>query len=94
MWKWDARVDSIWTTFSHSESEEAYQAISCPVLLVTGSRSIEYWASIRSTLNQQDTEFYETDQLRKRRFFSMLTGLKLIRLGTCCITISQMKWRK
>ena len=81
VWKWDARVDSIWTTFSHSESEEAYQAISCPVLLVTGSRSIKYWASIRSNLDQQDTEFYETDQLRKKALFQHADWIEINQAG-------------
>ena len=69
VWKWDARVDSIWMSFSHAESEEAYQTIGCPVLLVTGSRSIEYWTGIRANLDERDTDFYETDQLRKQALF-------------------------
>ncbi len=46
-WKWDSRVQMVWNTFDHDETERMCQFVSCPVLLVTGEHSMDYWMGIR-----------------------------------------------
>ena len=69
VWKWDARVDQIWMTFSHADSELAYRAIQCPVLLVTGEWSLDYWASIRP-MAEWDAVRFEIEQQGRTRLFA------------------------
>jgi pimeloyl-ACP methyl ester carboxylesterase len=67
-WKWDARVDSIWTTFSHADSEAGWVRIHCPVLIVTGEFSLDYWAAHREELRDAQ-DFYESELRRREAIF-------------------------
>lgn len=49
-WKWDPRVNMVWSTFSHEESEEHYSQIDCPVQIITGEKSLDYWVQNRPEL--------------------------------------------
>ena len=69
VWKWDARVDSIWTTFSHAESEAGFADITSPVLLVTGEHAFQYWAQRREHLQGRE-DLYRSDLVRRERLFS------------------------
>lgn len=67
-WKWDPRVDSIWMTFSHAETEDAYRRVKCPVLMVTGERSLDYWAARRLHL-ADNSDYYDSEQKRRQALF-------------------------
>ncbi|HKI74678.1 MAG TPA: alpha/beta hydrolase [Pseudomonadales bacterium] len=43
-WKWDPAINMVWSTFSHDESELQWGLIECPVLIVTGDESMQYWS--------------------------------------------------
>ena len=42
-WKWDPRVDQIWMTFAHADTEAMCGSVTAPVLLLTGDASLDYW---------------------------------------------------
>ncbi len=44
-WKFDPRVQMVWSTLSHEESELLWELIDCPVLVITGEYAMNYWAS-------------------------------------------------
>jgi len=68
-WKWDARVNMVWSTFSHEESEELYSMIECPVQIITGEHSLDYWVQNREELSgQQDLQ--DRDIERRRQLFT------------------------
>jgi len=64
-WKWDPRVNMVWSTFSQIESEAFYAQVKCPVLIVAGEQSLDYWAQVRPELvGRQD---YQESELERRR---------------------------
>ncbi|MCH7742308.1 MAG: alpha/beta hydrolase [Proteobacteria bacterium] len=67
-WKWDARINMVWSTFSHEESEELYSLIACPVQIITGEHSLDYWVQNRGELSGQQ-ELHDRDIERRRRLF-------------------------
>jgi pimeloyl-ACP methyl ester carboxylesterase len=67
-WKWDPRVNMIWSTFSHDESEELYREITCPVLIITGEHSLDYWAENRVELAGQD-DLHSSELERRQNLF-------------------------
>ncbi len=67
-WKWDPRVNMIWSTFSHDESEELYSEIACPVQIITGEHSLDYWARNRSQLVDKE-ELHSSELARRQRLF-------------------------
>jgi pimeloyl-ACP methyl ester carboxylesterase len=67
-WKWDPRVEMIWSTFSTVENEENFDLISSPVLLVTGSRSLGYWVA-RNILQAEDEAAYDKALEQRERLF-------------------------
>lgn len=79
-WKFDTRVNMIWTTFSHEENERLHGRIHCPVLIVTGEHSLEYWTRRRGHLKEQDV-FYEAELDRKTGFFKDATRVVIPNAG-------------
>jgi pimeloyl-ACP methyl ester carboxylesterase len=67
-WKWDPGVNMIWSTFSHDESEELYSGITCPVQIITGEHSLDYWVQNRSELAGQH-ELHARELERRQRLF-------------------------
>lgn len=47
-WKWDPRVQTTWSSVAREQNEERWGWIECPVLVVTGGRSSEWWTRLRS----------------------------------------------
>jgi len=67
-WRWESAVNMIWHTFSQAESESLFVTIRCPVLVVTGEHSLNYWAAMRPHLNDQ--AYYEAELARRTKLFS------------------------
>ncbi len=67
-WKWDPGVNSVWGTFSHDDSEDRYGCIRCPVLIVTGENSLDYWAQRRTGLDGEH-ELHRADLERRTGLF-------------------------
>lgn len=67
-WKWDPAINMVWSTFDHSESEVQWGLIECPVLVVTGDESMQYW--MRRNLSDPDAEgLHERETRRRLRLF-------------------------
>jgi pimeloyl-ACP methyl ester carboxylesterase len=67
-WKWDPAVSMVWSTFDHFESEDMWRQIECPVQIVTGSDSMQYWTGVRFGL-EPDNDLHERETERRRRLF-------------------------
>lgn len=67
-WKWDPAVSMVWSTFDHFESEDMWREIECPVQIVTGSDSMQYWTGVRFGL-EPDNELHDRETERRRRLF-------------------------
>lgn len=67
-WRFDERTHSIWTSFSQSENESHWQAINCPVLLVTGDSALEYWT--RRQPHLADVDWYRRELQRREQLFT------------------------
>lgn len=67
-WRWDPAVQMIWHTFSHAETEALWGWIECPVLIVTGEHSLDYWSATRDELKDQ-VEMYESELRRRQALF-------------------------
>lgn len=46
-WKWDPAVQGVWSSVSRQQTEERWGWVECPVLVVTGARSGEWWTRMR-----------------------------------------------
>ncbi len=68
VWKWDPRVNMVWSTFHHDESEEMYPEIICPTLILTGDNSLAYWAETRAELTNQQ-QLHDTEVARRVNLF-------------------------
>lgn len=68
-WKWDPSVNMVWNTFSHDESESQWSWINCPTLIVTGDNAMEYWATLRQELHNQQ-QLHIRDLVRRTKIFS------------------------
>lgn len=67
-WKWDPAVNMVWSTFDQRESELQYGIVECPVLIVTGEHSMEYWSGRRFDL-ERDDDLHERETQRRRKLF-------------------------
>lgn len=79
-WKWDPRVNMVWNTFSHDESEEEWRFIKCPVLIVTGDRALDYWAQRRPELGEQQ-KLHDDEIERRRQLFADAHSVTLANAG-------------
>lgn len=64
-WKWDARVQMVWGTFDHDETERQCGFIDCPVLIVTGEHSMQYWSG-RGLFAGEDVHAVHDAENRRR----------------------------
>ncbi|MBQ74620.1 MAG: hypothetical protein CMQ20_06285 [Gammaproteobacteria bacterium] len=69
-WKWDSKADMIWSTFSHEETEQFYSLIECPVQIITGEYSYQYWVKTRAWLTGKE-DLYERELERRQRLFQL-----------------------
>lgn len=67
-WRWESAVNMIWQTFSQAETESLLPTISCPVLIVTGDRGLDYWTAMRPQLN--DPVIYQQELKRRADLFA------------------------
>lgn len=70
LWKWDPRVDMMWTTFSTDENEQVWQDIDCPVLMVTGEHGLAYWTQrgmVPEGLSEGAVQTFYLQELERRR---------------------------
>ncbi|MBT3460901.1 MAG: alpha/beta hydrolase [Gammaproteobacteria bacterium] len=63
-WRWDPRVQMVWSTFSHEDSEALLGNISCPTCVITGSEGLGYWLSMHPQLAGQQ-RLYEQELARR-----------------------------
>ena len=68
-WRWDPAVQMVWHTFSNIEAERLWALVKCPVLIVTGENSLEYWASMGGKYTEMQT-FYASELERRRLVFN------------------------
>ena len=67
-WKWDPAVGMVWSTVDHDESEQHFSLIECPVLVITGSESMQYW-SRRNLGDHEEHELLERETARRVKLF-------------------------
>lgn len=67
-WRWDPRVDMVWSTFSPTESEALYPEISCPTLVITGSEGLAYW-SFKNNRLKDEQAWYKSELSRRVSLF-------------------------
>ncbi len=67
-WRWDPAVNMVWSTFSHEETEEQWGSIECPVLVVTGEHSMDYWSQPRFEFEDGD-DLHDAEVERRRKLF-------------------------
>ena len=67
-WSFDPAVDMVWNTFNHSESEDIWSTIECPVLIVTGDRALDYWIGMQPDLAGQHAFYNERLEQRRQLF--------------------------
>jgi pimeloyl-ACP methyl ester carboxylesterase len=67
-WKWDADVQSVFNTFSHEEGEQLYSLVECPVQIITGEHSLDYWVQNRGHLEGKQ-DLHDRDIERRRALF-------------------------
>ena len=63
-WRWDPRVQMVWSTFSKAESEAMLECIVCDVLIITGSEGLAYWLTMHPELEGQD-DWYQSELQRR-----------------------------
>jgi len=68
-WKWDARADQVWSTFSSDENESRLGWIKCPVLLITAEHSMQYWEQMRADFEGMQ-DHHDAEVERRRRLFA------------------------
>lgn len=73
-WRWDPRVQMVWSTFSHDDSEALLGNIACPTCVITGSEGLTYWLLMHPELAGQQ-RLYEQELARR---VSLITGAKNI----------------
>lgn len=64
-WKWDSRVAMVWGTFSHDESEVLYSHIQCPVQIISGENSLDYWT--KNLVGVSDQQAHHDADIERRR---------------------------
>lgn len=75
-WRWDPRVDMVWSTFSHTESEGLYKQISCPTLVITGSEGLAYW-SFKNNRLKDEQAWYQSEIRRRVDLFKDATHVEI-----------------
>ena len=64
VWRWDGHAQTIWSSFSHRDTELLLQAIKCPTLVVTGDDGLSYWLRMHPELEGQQA-LYEAELKRR-----------------------------
>lgn len=67
-WRWDPRMNMVWSTFPGAQMNKIWGMITCPVLLVTGDESLDYWYAMMGA-DEPDTEYYESEMIRRVSLF-------------------------
>ncbi len=67
VWRWDPRVQTVFSTISKQESETLWTCIECPVLMVTGEDSWQYWT--RGDRFKTDVDHHDTEMERRVNLF-------------------------
>jgi pimeloyl-ACP methyl ester carboxylesterase len=75
-WRWDPRVDMVWSTFSHTDSEGLYQQIRCPTLVITGSEGLAYW-SFKNNRLKDEQAWYKSELNRRVTLFEDATHVEI-----------------
>jgi hypothetical protein len=69
-WRWDPRVQQVWSTFSHADSESLLSCIRSETCVITGSEGLAYWLKMHSELVGQDLH-YQRELQRRIALFSV-----------------------
>lgn len=67
-WKFGTNLEMFWTGVSTVEHEQMLFKVSCPVLIATGERGLDYWTANRPELVGQ-TALYESEIERRVSLF-------------------------
>ena len=76
IWRWDPRVDMVWGTFSHTDSEGLYREIACPTMVITGSEGLAYWRFKNNRLKDEQT-WYQSEISRRVDLFKDAVHLEI-----------------
>ena len=68
-WRWDPMMNMVWQTFSSLETEQQLRWLVCPVLIVTGDESLQYWTTGRMGL-QASEALYAAELQRRQGLFA------------------------
>jgi pimeloyl-ACP methyl ester carboxylesterase len=79
-WCFDPTIDLIFYTYSEGDAEQMATLVSCPVLLVTGERALEFWHGVGLGL-EVDEQWYQQEQLRRRELFQQARWVEIPRAG-------------
>lgn len=67
-WKWVPHASQVWNSVDNGMSELRWATVECPVLLITGDRSMEYWS--RRNLSADDSHgLLEREAARRTAIF-------------------------
>ena len=69
-WRWDPRVQQVWNTFSHADSESLLSCIRSETCVITGSEGLAYWLRMHPELAGQDLH-YQRELQRRIALFSV-----------------------
>ena len=72
-WRFDASIDLIFHTYSDLEAEQMAAQITCPVLLLSGEKALDFWHVIGLDTGV-DAAWYELEQARRRPRGRVRTG--------------------
>lgn len=73
-WRWDPRVQTVWSTFSKAESETMLACIDCDTLVVTGSEGLGYWLTMHPEL-EGEHDWYQLELQRRIDLIPKATSL-------------------
>ncbi len=79
-WKWDSRVQTTWLSTTPGLTEERWGWIECPVLVVTGGVSAEFWSRRRGVAIEEAT-MSETELRRRLALFRDCTHVDIPEAG-------------
>ena len=79
-WKWDRRVLLTFLSFAPPLTEERWSWVRCPVLMITGGRSGEFWSRRRS-VSEEDSRLDPEELERRLSCFKDVTHVEIADAG-------------
>jgi pimeloyl-ACP methyl ester carboxylesterase len=79
-WCFDPTIDLIFHTYADREAECMVSLVTCPVLLVTGDRALDFWHGVGLGL-EVDAGWYAKEQLRRENLFKRARWVEIADAG-------------